>query len=114
MTRRPNPSRYRQIRLSLSLGRAQTSYTMVLRTVTGDDVFDRRLSMGVLEQRLDPEDPRDVLDLLERAVHDLRRRHGLPASPQGPGAPGGGGGRHRPVTPGDASTMPLSVVRDTP
>lgn len=98
---------YRTVRLVLHLGRKQTAYALMLRTSRGQDLFDRRLSSGALPQRTDPDQPRDVLDLLERVLHDLRRRHGVTDPAQQSGAPGGGGGR-----PDDdlEDTLPLYVV----
>lgn len=100
-------TRYRTVRLALHLGRHQCHYALVLRTVDGKSTTDRRLSWGQLPLPTDQDDPSDVLGLLQRAVWDLGRRHGLTPGAAGPGAPGGGGGR---PTDDDEQTMPLFLI----
>lgn len=85
---------------------------MVYRTSRGAEVFDRRVSAGTIPGAPALVGPSTVCEALEAALADMRVRYGLPPAAGGPGAPGGGGGRYPTVTPGDASTVPLSVVRD--
>lgn len=98
---------YRTARLVIHLGKHNSHYALMLKTSGGRTETDRRLSWGQLPVYERPEDPRALLDLLERAVADLRRRHGAPPGAAGSGAPGGGGGR--PVA-GAADTIPLHLV----
>jgi hypothetical protein len=87
-------TRARSVRLAVHLGRSQASYSLVLRTHTGQTHQDRRLDIGTLRYASESDLPYDVLSLLQRAVWDLQRRHGHPDYPRsGAGAPGGGGGR---------------------
>lgn len=102
-------TRYRTVRLVLHLGKHNTHYALLLRTVDGRDTTDRRLTWGQLPLPSTPDQPHDLLPLLQRVVSDLVRRHeGFPAA-GGSGAPGGGGGR--PVAPG-SDIIPLHVVPD--
>lgn len=99
--------RYRTVRLVLHLGRSQAHYALLLRTTTGQDLTDRRLSWGSLDLPADEHLPGDVLDLLQRCVWDLCRRHRVPPAAGGPGAPGGGGGR---PDREQVETLPLFLI----
>lgn len=112
MTRNQRPTTLQSVSLRLHQGRTSLTWAVIYRTTKGDQYFDRRVSSGMLDHPPALVGPSTVCEALEAALADMRRRHGLPVAEGGSGAPGGGGGRPVPVTPGDASTVPLSVVRD--
>lgn len=99
-------TRNRSISLRLHIGRHKAHYALVHRTDDGRAHTDRRLSWGQLELPPSDDDPQDVLELLERAVRDLRRRHGRPPPPEAGREPRGavGGG---PQYPADAPQLRL-------
>lgn len=100
-------TRHRTARLVIHLGRHQAHYALLLRTVDGRDYTDRRLSWGQLPLPERPDEPKDLLALLERAVADLCRRHRVSPGAAGReplGAVGGG-----PIADSE-DTLPLFIV----
>lgn len=102
-------ARHRTVRLVLHLSRHQAHYALLLRTVDGRDYTDRRLSWGQLPLPENPEDPKDLLALLERTVADLCRRHRV--------TPGVAGREPRGAVGGGADTdaedtLPLFLISD--